>query len=706
MKKSAKKLIALLLTAVMLLGCGLVSASAAGGDFTLRYASAGETLGYYIVCTVNGYDGSLNDDGVLEIPATVVNGMSDFLLKSVKAKAFAFEKAGADSDADKYNTYLKEVVIPDLYPTYMDLLGEELIGQFDTRFTIGAQAFAGLASLEKVVIKGDVVIEDSAFANCKNLKTVVFEGKNITIGDNAFAGCSNLADVQFVSDVELTTGVDSFKGTKWFTQYPTDFIIAGTTLVAYVGNAASASIPLSITKIGNGAFKGNKNLQNVEITQNVVSLGDEAFMNCTALKSVVIVEDADLSYIGADVFTNTPYYNNYEGDFFCIQDRLVKYRGNDNDVMIPNTVTEIASDAFMGCYNTTRDGSVSWQVSSIRVPVSVTVLEDNCFTLYTSPTTFVPVIYVYSNTAAADFAAANGYNHTVLGQPGDIDVDTAVSARDARKALRFSVGLEDPSALQLYMADVDGDFAITSKDARTILRVSVGLDDISADTLLSKPSTTTEILQYYSKVLDKTARLRAGYTKKVTGEYADNNSSGCSLDTNTYSLYLGPIMKNDSSVINSSRSYESNTDAAVSNLVSSKLICEDAVKSASCILENGKYIITINMNTEEAITDDTFVSDIYPVAGRSHFDGMLADKTWFKLGSNWLTYDLFYKNCTIKMVVDVKTEQIESLDMGVTYYFDNIDGVINLIHVANFGRTTGTGFATRKDTISFSSFVY
>ena len=103
MKKSAKKLIALLLTAVMLLGCGLVSASAAGSDFALRYASAGETLGYYIVCTVNGYDGALNDEGVLEIPATVVNGMSDFLLKSVKAKAFAFEKAGADTDADKAN---------------------------------------------------------------------------------------------------------------------------------------------------------------------------------------------------------------------------------------------------------------------------------------------------------------------------------------------------------------------------------------------------------------------------------------------------------------------------------------------------------------------------------------------------------------------------------------------------------------------------
>ncbi|MBR2413353.1 MAG: leucine-rich repeat protein [Clostridia bacterium] len=698
MKKSAKKLIALLLTAVMLLGCGLVSASAAEADYTLIYPAYGR-FGPYILCSVNGYQNSLGDEGLLEIPAEI-SGVFDILLTQVADNAFAFYNP-TDTNAAKYSKELKKLVVPDLE----SVLGEQVAG-IGGAFVIGDHSFYNLAALETVVIKGDVVLKDYAFANCANLKTVIFEGKNITIGANAFAGCTNLADIQFVSDVELSTGVNAFNDTKWFSQYPTDFIIAGTTLVAYVGKAASATVPLSITKIGNGAFKGNKNLQSVTITQNITSIGDEAFMDCAALKEVAIAEDADFEYVGVDVFKNTSYYDNYEGDFFCIQDRLIKYLGNDMDVMIPNTVKEVAADAFMGCYSTTRDGAVSWQVSSIRIPASVAVCEDNCFTLYTTPTTFVPVLYVYGNTAAASLVAEKGYKHVVLGQPGDVDIDAVVSAADARSALRFSVGLDDPTALELYMADVDGDFAITANDARTILRVSVGLDDISAENLLNKPSTTTEILQYYNKVLDKSARLRAGYTKTVTGDYASNNTAGCSLDTNTYTLYLNPIMKNDPSVVNSSRAYESNTEAAVANLVTGELICEDAVKSASCILSGGKYVITINMNTEEAITDDTFVADIYPVAGRSHFDSMLAEKTWFNLNSNWLTYDLFYKNCTVKMVVDVNTEQIESIDMGVTYYFDNIDGVINLIHVANFGRTTGTGFATRNDTISYSNFVY
>ncbi len=685
MKKSEKKLIAILLAALMLLSCGLVSVSAAEADYELIYGIDGY-LGSRIKCHVNGYKNSLGDEGVLDIPAEMNAGFK-ILLTRIADEAFAYFNP-TDTNAAKYNKELKELIVAD--------------GVAE----IGSYAFYNLANLEKVTIKGDVVLKDYAFANCANLKTVVFEGKNITVGASAFAGCPNLADIQFVADVELNTGVNAFNETAWFSQYPTDFIIAGTTLVAYVGNDSDVTIPLSIQKIGNGAFKGNATLKSITVTKNISSIGDEAFMNCSALTDVTYAEDAKFAYIGTDVFAGTPHFDNYEGDFFCIKDRLVKYLGNDTDVMIPNTVSEISSGAFEGCYTKSGNGSVSWQVSSIRIPVSVTSFADDCFTLYTSPSTYIPVLYVYTGTPGATLAAEKGYNHVVLGVPGDVDIDGNVSANDARNALRFSVGLADPSADEAYMADVDGDNAVTANDARTILRISAGLESVSLETLLTKPSTSTEILQYYTKVLDKAARLRAGYTKKMTGSYAGNNSNGCSLDLNTYSLYINPIMKEDPTVVNSSRAYESNTDAAVANLVSSSLICEDAVKSASCVLSNGKYYITINLNDEEAITDDTFVSDIYPVAGRSHFDSMLADKAWFKMSSNWFTYDLFYKNCTIKMTVDANTEQIESLDMNVTYYFDNIDGVINLLHVTNYGRTSGTGFASRNDTIAYSNFVY
>ena len=60
-------------------------------------------------------------------------------------------------------------------------------------------------------------------------------------------------------------------------------------------------------------------------------------------------------------------------------------------------------------------------------------------------------------------------------QLGDIDADGKVTAKDARTALRFSVGLEKLSDEEKFRADTDSDGIILASDARTILRISVGL---------------------------------------------------------------------------------------------------------------------------------------------------------------------------------------------------------------------------------------
>ena len=157
MKKSAKKLIALLLTAVMLLGCGLISASAAEADYSLIYSAYGR-FGPYVLSYVNGYKNSLGDAGVLEIPAEI-SGAFDILLTEVADNAFAYYNP-TDTNAAKYNKEIKELVFSDLAA----VLGEQssAIGPF----VIGDHSFYNLAKLEKVVIKGDVIIEDYAFANC------------------------------------------------------------------------------------------------------------------------------------------------------------------------------------------------------------------------------------------------------------------------------------------------------------------------------------------------------------------------------------------------------------------------------------------------------------------------------------------------------------------------------------------------------------
>ena len=80
----------------------------------------------------------------------------------------------------------------------------------------------------------------------------------------------------------------------------------------------------------------------------------------------------------------------------------------------------------------------------------------------------LPAFAAEEDPPAAAFAAA------------DVDGDDAVTAEDARLALRIAVGLDAfaDGAPQLAAADVDGAPGVSAADARLILRVAVGLSSV------------------------------------------------------------------------------------------------------------------------------------------------------------------------------------------------------------------------------------
>ncbi|MEG1848357.1 MAG: leucine-rich repeat domain-containing protein, partial [Lachnospiraceae bacterium] len=80
-----------------------------------------------------------------------------------------------------------------------------------------------------------------------------------------------------------------------------DFLIEGTTLVAYQGTAASVSIPDSVTVIGAEAFKGNQKITAVTIPEGVVRLEASAFDGCNRLTQVSI--GSGLQTLGDGVFS-------------------------------------------------------------------------------------------------------------------------------------------------------------------------------------------------------------------------------------------------------------------------------------------------------------------------------------------------------------------------------------------------------------------
>ena len=66
----------------------------------------------------------------------------------------------------------------------------------DRLLKVGRCAFQGCRSLQRVNMPGVKIIEDGAFYSCKNLKDAEFGDKLETVGESAFIGCTSLQRVK------------------------------------------------------------------------------------------------------------------------------------------------------------------------------------------------------------------------------------------------------------------------------------------------------------------------------------------------------------------------------------------------------------------------------------------------------------------------------------------------------------------------------
>ena len=108
----------------------------------------------------------------------------------------------------------------------------------------------------------------------------------------------------------------------------------------------SITIPNSVTEIASWAFYGCSSLTSITIPNSVTSIGYEAFKGCSSLKSTTIPES--VTEIGNSAF---------------------KGCSSLTSITIPNSVTYIGFDAFRGCSSLT----------SITIPESVTSIGEDAF---------------------------------------------------------------------------------------------------------------------------------------------------------------------------------------------------------------------------------------------------------------------------------------------------------------------------------------
>ncbi len=120
------------------------------------------------------------------------------------------------------------------------------------------------------------------------------------------------------------------------------------------------SIPNSVTTIGERAFRGCDSLTSINIPNSVDEIDEDAFYGCNSLKNVYIEDITTWCEIYfVSVYSNPIYYS---GRFY-LNGELV------TDLIIPDGVIAISSDAFYNCISLT----------SVTISSSVTEIGDYAF---------------------------------------------------------------------------------------------------------------------------------------------------------------------------------------------------------------------------------------------------------------------------------------------------------------------------------------
>ena len=236
----------------------------------------------------------------------------------------------------------------------------------DNVVTIGAGAFMNCPVLKKIVIGNGVTsLGESVFENCDALTDVTIGSGVETIGNCAFYDCDALETIQIPSNVtDLGNGVfyhcNNLK-TAVIGNGVRELKTRGTSgdnwgLRSSKGtfegcvNLSSVSIGSAVRAIGQDCFAGTA-LVDVSIPDNVVTIGEGAFMNCPALKKIVIGNG--VTSMGESVFENCDVLTDVTIGSGVVTIGDCSFYDCDalETIYIPSNVTHLGDGAFYHCDN-------------------------------------------------------------------------------------------------------------------------------------------------------------------------------------------------------------------------------------------------------------------------------------------------------------------------------------------------------------------
>ena len=314
------------------------------------------TLNADHTATVANYDNS-TPDGVIDIPDTVTSGGQTYTVTAIGVSAFG-------SFSTRIN--VSSVFIPATVRSigshafiYCNALTTVTFAEGSQLKSIGNNAFWGSEHLyprfKEIKIPDSVeTIGNGAFRHCQNLERITLPSALQTLSNGTFYGCAALSEVTFPASLK-TIEKSAF---------------------GYCRNLSEVKLPASLTTIQSYVFNGCSALKTVFYDGSLAQ-----WNHITANKDADNDADKDvLGYSCPSLVTG-----DYTAQFISVKDdpfaypppktvTITKYTGTESTVILPSTisswpVTKIGEDALKD--NTT--------ITSVTIPDSVTEIGSNAF---------------------------------------------------------------------------------------------------------------------------------------------------------------------------------------------------------------------------------------------------------------------------------------------------------------------------------------
>jgi Flp pilus assembly protein protease CpaA len=171
---------------------------------------------------------------------------------------------------------------------------------------IGQSAFQNCKRLRSVRIPNSVVsVGQYAFSGCSGMTSITIPNSVTSIGSYAFRWCSGLTAITIPNSV---TSIDEyvFYECSGLTSVsiPNSVTFIGLCAFAYCSGLTSVTIPNSVTFIDNHAFQFCSGLTSITIGSGTITIGDQVFACCPELTDVYCYAER-VPYTYADSYSNS-----------------------------------------------------------------------------------------------------------------------------------------------------------------------------------------------------------------------------------------------------------------------------------------------------------------------------------------------------------------------------------------------------------------